>query len=416
MDKEKDIFSEMIKEKLSNYSLPIDNNSWDKIEEQLYSTTRGKTKHLWMAAVAVAASIAILFILFPFNKKVYQNETANQLSDHEEKIIQIVPEKEIIQSDLQQNVEHPAVFRKSQSGKQLAENEFTVEVIPEEVTLEEVVPEENHVAQTVEERVVPVNPQTPSVPRNISGDESKISVIKNKKRKSISLSFGSGSNLLASNDEAVKTTPSRTPGEIFMSEEISYFRSVSNNINSTPAEIILANEEYPDAIHYPPVSVGVSLKKELSRKVAIESGIVYSYITSTLSRESFSKSKADLQLHYIGVPLNLHTRLYTSRNSQWGMYLSTGGMVEKGLLLRLVQKTFFNDIDNTVRTVTSSEKIKGLQWSVNISPGLDYQIYKNYSVYLEPKLSYYFDNDQPESARTKHQIVIGINAGLRFEW
>ena len=416
MDKEKDIFSEIIKEKLSNYSLPVDNNSWDKIEEQLNSTSRAKTKYLWMAAIAVAASITLLFLLFPFNKKVYQDETANQLSDHEEKIIQIVSEKEIVQSDLQQNVEYPTVFRKSQSGKQLAENELAVKVIPEEAILEEVIPDENQVAQAVEDRVVPKNPQTPYVPRYNSGDDVIIPAIKNKKRRSINLSIGSGSNLLASNETSVQSNSSRPSGEIFFNNEIAYFKSVSQDVKTTQAEIILLNEEYPDAIHYPPVSIGVTLKKELSRNVAIESGIVYSYITSTFSRESFDKSKADLQLHYIGVPLNLHTRLYTSRNNQWGIYLSTGGMVEKGLLLRLVQKTFFNDIDNTVKTVTSSEKINGLQWSVNVSPGFDYQIYKNYSIYVEPKFSYYFDNDQPESARTKHPVVIGINAGLRFDW
>jgi predicted porin len=91
-------------------------------------------------------------------------------------------------------------------------------------------------------------------------------------------------------------------------------------------------------------------------------------------------------------------------------------MVEKGILSHFVQRTYYDNIDNHMKTITSNEKIKGLQWSLGISPGVDYHIHKNYSFYFEPKLSYYFDNNQPKSARTIHPLVVGINAGVRYVW
>ena len=414
MDKEKDIFSEIIKEKLTNYSLPVENDSWDKIEEQLNSISRGKTRRLWYAVVAVAASIALLFLLFPFNKKVYQNETANHLSDHEKEIIQVVPEKAIVQSDLPQIVEHPTIFRKSQSGKQLAKNELTVEVIPVEEIPEnyETVQEEKE----TEEKSITEKPLIHYGSGFDSGKDVIIPVIRSKKHKSINISFGSGSNLLASNSLAPQQGPNRAPpASNHWNSDIVYYKATSTNADKSKTEEILEYENYPDVIHYPPLQIGLTFKKELSPKVAIESGIVYSYISSTFSKEYY-KSKADLHLHYIGIPLNIHTRLYSNKTSQWGIYLSSGVMAEKGILSHFVQKSFFEDMDNTVMTVISNEKIKGLQWSVGVSPGFDYKIYNNYSIYLEPKFSYYFDNDQPESARTKHPVVISVNAGIRYAW
>ena len=410
MDKEKDIFNEIIKNKLSNYSLPVDDDSWDKIEERLNSIHWKKTRRLWITTISIAASIALLFILFPFNKKVYNHETANQLSNHEEKIIQNVSEKETVQSYLQQNVENPTVFRKTQSGKQLAENELTAEVV-----LQNEITEENQNLPVKEEPDVQGNLPTLYVLDFDFGKEVKTPVIKNKKRRSISLSFGSRGNLLASNETTAQHNPYRIPAEETLSSELVYFKANVQDNNENLTDEILLNENYPDVIHYPPISVGITVKKDLTPTVAIESGIVYSFITTTFSRESSYKSKADLQLHYIGIPLNIHTRLFYNSKSQWGMYISTGGMVEKGILSHLIKKDFY-DNNNSVMTISSNEKIKGLQWSVGISPGFDYQIYKNYSIYLEPKLSYYFDNDQPESARTEHPVTIGVNAGLRYTW
>ena len=409
MDEEKDLFNEVIKEKLTNYSLPIDDDSWEKIEERLHPPLRGRIQRRWIAAIAVAASIALLFLLFPTDRKTRQPETANQISNHEKPIVQDAPERSIDQLALSQAVEHPVGFRKSQPVEQSAENNLTSEVVStEEIT----------------EKDAPVTEKKESVTKNHQGfinpfpDSEKgtaVPAIKRKKRQSIRLSFGSGENLLAYNN-AMKTSQNVDfiSGESGYSNAM-YFKASYQNTGALNAKEILSNESYPNVTYHPPLSFGLTVKKELNRTFSIESGVVYSFLATTLRRD-LPKSTADLQLHYIGIPLNLHTRLFADRSSQWEVYVSAGGMVEKGLLSHFVQKNYYGDSYSSVESIISNEKINGLQWSVNFSPGVDYKIYKNYSIYLEPKLSYYFDNDQPVSARTEHPVIIGINAGIRYSW
>ena len=403
MDSEKDIFEELIKDKLTNYSLPVDGDSWDKIAKQLNRESRKKAQRIAIAVIAVAASIIVLFLLFPVNKKTYQHETANQLSNHEETIVQDVSEKEIAQQASPQSVKRQTFFERGRSGEQLAENRLAPDVTSTEETTEE-----SPLTPAKEESNATENHPAASIHSSFDFDnETQTPVIKRKKQKSIRFSFGSGGNLLAENST---NSNSFDKG---LNSDFTYFRAGTLAEFNTMTENILSYADYPDVNYHLPLSFGITVKKELNRTFAIESGVVYTFIETTFNRPEPQKSSADLRLHYIGIPLNIHTRIFKNL-SPWEVYLSTGGMVEKGVLSHFVQKSFYSD--NTMTTITSNEKISGLQWSVAISPGVDYQIYKNYSIYLEPKLSYYFDNNQPVSARTKHPVVIGINAGLRYSW
>jgi len=409
MDKENDLFSEIVKEKLTNYTLPVDDDSWDKIAERLNPASRKITQRRWIAALAAAASIALLFMLFTITKKTVHHETAIQLSDHEKTIIQDVSEEEIVQPVLSQNVESSASFRKSQPFERLPENSFTTEVISKEE-----IAEEKPVVSPKEEQNTPGKRPVSVDPYVNSGNEMQMPSIKHKKRQSIRLSFGSGGNLLAENNNLLAEKNVKQESS---NPDLLCFRAATQTTNESRTKDILLYEDYPDITHHLPLSFGVTVKKELNRTFAIESGIVYSYVATSFNRvEPYPKSKANLQLHYIGIPLNLHTRFIGNRFSRWEMYLSAGGMVEKGVLSHFTQKTYYDDINKTVREVVSDEKIKGLQWSMAVSLGIDYQIYKNYSIYFEPKLNYYFDNDQPVSARTKHPVVVGLNAGIRLGW
>ena len=411
MDREKDIFSEAVRNKLIDYSLPVDNDSWEAIEKRLNPVSRKHTLRLWISAIAVAASIALLLLFLPTNKKTYPNETAERLSDHEKIIIPSVTEQETVQQAPTATAGFPKVFRKSQPIEQLAENNITTEV-----TSKEEITKENSSVPAKEESnaTVAENHPAPAVSRIDFGTEEQAPLlIKRKKQQSIRFSFGSGGSLLAKNTASMSFETANS------GQNMAYDGAFLSNVNQGTvvlknAQDFVSNGNYANVTHHLPLSFGVTIKKELNQTFAIESGVVYSFISTTFSKDFPLKSKADLQLHYIGIPLNLHTRLYKSYASQWEVYLSTGGMVEKGILSHFVKKDFYDD--SSVTTTTLNEKIKGLQWSLSLSPGVDYKIHKNYSIYLEPKVSYYFDNDQPESARTEHPVVIGINAGVRYSW
>ena len=88
-------------------------------------------------------------------------------------------------------------------------------------------------------------------------------------------------------------------------------------------------------------------------------------------------------------------------------------MIEKGLKSDYIQIQYSGN--QTIKTIVSA-KIEGFQWSIQAASGITYNIYKEFDIYLEPKLSYRFDNNQPISIRTDKNIAIGIEAGIRFRF
>lgn len=164
---------------------------------------------------------------------------------------------------------------------------------------------------------------------------------------------------------------------------------------------------FSDVNYHMPVSVGLKLGKTISKNLSIESGLVYTYLQTDFAGDNVS---AEYELNYLGIPINLRYNLWKMRNLYFN--ISGGVMAEKGL-----QSTFrFNQIKSTGNVNnTTNASIGGLQWSANAATDVCYTFFPHYSVYCEPQLSYYFDNDQPVSIRTKHPFVFGLQLGLRYD-
>jgi hypothetical protein len=179
---------------------------------------------------------------------------------------------------------------------------------------------------------------------------------------------------------------------------------------------VFTEEAFSDIKHDPPLSFGITFKKELNKRFAIESGLVYTYLASHFENKNPDK-EATLKLHYLGIPLNLHTKLLDNRRRNWGIYLSTGFMIEKGLWAHYSQNEyFFAESNSVVENVSFTQSIEGWQWSLNGSLGIEYEVIKNYAVYFEPKISYYLKNNQPQSARTENPLIVGITTGVRYSF
>jgi hypothetical protein len=154
----------------------------------------------------------------------------------------------------------------------------------------------------------------------------------------------------------------------------------------------------------------LTVRKEQNRTFSLETGLVYTFLDSRFHHPDMNK-EALLQLHYIGIPLNIQARIGGGGKTGWEVYLSGGSMIEKGVYSHYKQIDHYGNRRNM--TIVSNEKISGLQYSVAFAPGIDYTVYRRYSIYFEPEISYYFDRKQPISARTEHPLVFGVNVGLR---
>ncbi|NDP21936.1 MAG: PorT family protein [Paludibacter sp.] len=443
--KQPDAFSESIRTKLENHSLPLDPNGWSDLQARMNA---GKTKKMipfwfWFSGGAAVAVIALLFILRPFSKQselVSKFESPKQEVQHEvilpgdsAKEVTIIKGKEdssseklvphsksikILETEIAESTSVPKGNHlknktlKTQFNTLKATpiyDDNNVNIQPEATDLvENSKTDENNgnLAETVnvETQKSNVNSSTPTeriLPNSLLNEPVKDEpIVKNKIKNELLLAaaFGSGGSTSVSGGG---------PNE-FLALEVSKRQLTKAETNYTS---ILTPNDFSQQTFLAPLSFGLVVRKNIGNSIGIETGLVYTYLLSTFEEHTHSNYDAQLTLHYLGIPLNLIVPLW--KDQQWEVYLSGGGMVEKGLRSIYIQNQYFG---NQIITTDARTKIEGLQWSANAAMGITYKLQRNIGIYFEPKFSYFFENKQPVSARTDQPIVVGLTAGLRYKF
>lgn len=174
-----------------------------------------------------------------------------------------------------------------------------------------------------------------------------------------------------------------------------------------PTNLSFAN--FSEADYLPPLSFGLTVRKNFSSRLGMETGLIYTYLASRFYNRGIPQEEARLQLHYLGIPFNVVVNLW--EHSRWNLYFMAGGMVEKGLQAVYSHTIYKN---RQVHTISGKTSVDGLQWSVNASIGVSYRFFRDWSFYLEPRFSYYFDSNQPASIRTDKPVGAGVGGGIRY--
>ena len=172
----------------------------------------------------------------------------------------------------------------------------------------------------------------------------------------------------------------------------------SNYANSLPY-VLAANSLYPDAVsnytHDLPLSLGLSVRLDLTPRLALESGLEYTYLHSV---EESVAGRLDQRLHFIGIPLRMETTLWTW--DRLGFYAGIGGKVEKC-------------VSASLGTVLCEES--RLQWSAEAFGGIQYRLGGRAHLYFQHELSYYFTRTDLITYRTEHPLGLSLHAGLRLD-
>lgn len=143
-------------------------------------------------------------------------------------------------------------------------------------------------------------------------------------------------------------------------------------------------------------SFGFEVQKSLTERLSLESGIVYTLLTSDV-RMKYSGVKKQ-QMHYLGVPLKLNVEL--AQRDNWQFYVGGGGMLERCIYATRGGKSFSN---------------KEWQWSVVGAVGFQYMISRHIGIYFEPGVNYYFDDHSGiENFRSAQPFTFNIQAGLKL--
>lgn len=161
--------------------------------------------------------------------------------------------------------------------------------------------------------------------------------------------------------------------------------------------------------HYFPVSVGAELKYSfLNDRLGIGLGVNYTFLNSRYEAlvDRRYQASVDQSVHYIGVPLNLYVTILSS--DRLSFYANAGAMMEKAV------RVSYEMTDLYAVKYQHDSKAEGVQWSANIGFGVEYRFLDFMGIYVDPRLTYFFDCGQPYSVRTEQPLQFNLEMGFRF--
>ena len=164
--------------------------------------------------------------------------------------------------------------------------------------------------------------------------------------------------------------------------------------------------------HRLPVRVGLNVAYRLTDRLSVESGVSYTRLSSDMkdgTKDNYSSGSQ--KLDYIGVPLNVKYRAFGYR--RLSVYASAGLLTEKCVS----GKTTHEYVISGEKKKHEVEDVAAKPWqlSVNAALGAQLDVLRNVGVYVEPGVSYYFDDRSPLSTIYKEKpLNFNLNMGVRY--
>ena len=165
--------------------------------------------------------------------------------------------------------------------------------------------------------------------------------------------------------------------------------------------------------HHRPKTFGLSVNKQLSPRWTFGTGLTYTRLKSEFESQYNKAALVKTQkIDYVGIPLRLTWQIWGK--GRFNAY-TTGGVTFEMPVHSSLDKKFTVTADSSF-TLRGDIKAR-CQWSVNLGAGVQYKIFKPFSLYLEPNMFYYFGNGSGlETYRTEHPFFITVPFGLRLTW
>ena len=350
--------------------------------------------------------LMLLFAIFHFTGK------EDIPFEYEEELVSVIEEP--VTADSTVEIEKPLIAMTEPAEKTTKPVEKTAEAVDkEEEQTEQEVPDiveviENEDHEDIQKNTDIIDPYDTD---EFEEDESG----KRKGRK-VSFSFSVGSHGPAGNDGETQmgneSFPSSPPGEYLPGNPPSEPSGPDSGNDPTEEEDENKDEEKDSSMkrriasgqrsddsryrHYMPVSFAASLNWEVSERWNIGTGLRYSYLRSDILQNKYASKQ---KIHYLGIPLKASYTFWDSRFIN--AYVSAGALFEMPLAAHIDGKKI--DAPD--------------QWSVGAGIGMQFEITRKLSLYVEPDLYYYFDTGcDIRTIRTDKPFSVTIPVGIRFTW
>ena len=423
MNELKDKWINDIRNRMEDYSEPLPAGLWEKIDSEISAP---KVIPLWKRWQSVAAAAVVVIAISTLSVWYWGNDQS--IKDANLAGITDIESSENIEP-LSKLVED-GVIKTPETNGQIAVNT----VVPEksESVYEEVLPEnevktfvsfEKLAVDNTEENneVKKEDKEISEAEENVQSKEKRINMMKadreTLKRNASYVAMAGG--IMAGN--IPYSSSSSFSGMSRLAMVPKSISSVNNSVvsdisdaSATYSQMLFSNmdkETYTDVKHHIPVTIGASVKWNINDKWALESGLNYTYLYSELRSGANSYVEDKQKLHYVGIPLKVQRSIWN--NSIFSLYASAGGMMEKCVSGSV--ETVYVD-GNTKKNYESEDlSVKPLQFSVLASLGVQANFNKYFSLYLEPGMIYYFDdNTDILTIRKDKPFNFNLQLGLRF--
>ena len=381
-----DEFDLQIRSIMENCQEDVPGRVWDGVSAGLDKAARAKVVSLWFrrAGLSVAAAAAVVagFIFI-------DSENATDLvSPVSDELIAVTNEPVVIRPEVVEESSVPAAEVLKQTGRasMIADAGPTASSLQSDAASDQ---------ETVHEETV----SGKSVSENVSAQKTEDIWIEEKEPKKRKIN----TSLVISGIAGTNSPSSAAKAAIFRSPALDR-APTTTIVQQTGSEITYGI----------PVSVGLGAKINLTRRWAVSAGVNYTLLTSRFDGKYInvnedvivSVQSAEIRntQHYIGIPVSAYYDII--EHDFINFYAHFGGAIEKCIQNKYEVRTS--------PTVYHTQSAEGVQLSANAGIGVEFMLGKHIGVYLDPSLRYYFRNNQPKSIRTAQPLMLGFEAGLRF--
>lgn len=393
-------FDRIIREKIlsAEKECEVPEYLWDGISAKLAASRRRKVILRYVyGAVAAAACVALGLFLFNGNDAPSQLQSAPSVAVVES----VVPEELDTPADAREIPSIADQIRALRSGNAVAE------VLPSEVA--------KAVEAMTEKASEPAGPSDEDAAPAVAQERQQPAAADNQPAgNTVSSRTPSGTQLmddfyLFEDDEVSRPgthaslTISSNVSGVASPEGFVYQMAPSHSASATGKSGGNVIEELSESSYSIPLSFGVQLRFPIAEKVSLGAGVNYTYLqrefSSMVNKVKYPTTIS--RLHYMGLTASIYYDFI--REGRLTVYGRAGGAVDKAISAKYI----FGDY-------SMNQDAPGLQWSANAGVGLEYQIAKPISLFIDPSASYYFDCAQPKSIRTEQPLMFSLEAGLRF--
>ena len=434
-----DPFIELIKSKLADYEAEVAPEGWERIESSLFVSQRAKVvRTKWIAssvAAVAAAMIGVFFVFQTLDKSAPIQTSDNQLTEYQIKAAPSIIEE----STKSLSIEKQTKAEKLTSSL-IADNSSSnliSQSVSKEIDSRTTNNETTLIPSDKKEKSTSIKDK--SQQEETEREKEKLSEIDEETQQRLIEDFINKGNeplTLAEINTRKSNRKSRNSVSVVGQSGLissQYTNRLPNTLRSsvsdtygtyTLAKMQAFNDEEEiepesETTHNQPVSFGLLTSFALTQKLQIETGVVYTYLSSeTKSKSSDFQNSERVQFHYLGVPLNLNYSLLSI--NKLNLFVTAGGMIEKDIN----GKIKYND-EKKVPTLNSgyasnsSSKIKqkNPQLSVAAGLGITYPIYEKANLFGKVGGRYYIhSNNEYKTYYSDEKIGLDIQVGIKFNF